>query len=237
MIRVRNLGKRYEEEGGGLDALRGISLKIDRGEFAAIMGPSGSGKSTLMHILGFLDRPTAGSYAFLDKSINNLSNRELAGIRNREMGFVFQAFNLLGRSSVAQNVEIPLLYNDSIPAHQRRFLVEEAIRAVGLSEKIDAEAGKLSGGQKQRVAIARAIVGNPSVIFADEPTGNLDSASGSQIMGLLKRFHREGKTIILVTHETYTAAFAERLIRLKDGKVEFDGPMPRDNGVGEKFFK
>ena len=237
MIRVRNLGKRYEEEGGGLDALRGISLKIDRGEFAAIMGPSGSGKSTLMHILGFLDRPTAGSYAFLDKSINNLSNRELAGIRNREMGFVFQAFNLLGRSSVAQNVEIPLLYNDSIPAHQRRFLVEEAIRAVGLSEKIDAEAGKLSGGQKQRVAIARAIVGNPSVIFADEPTGNLDSASGSQIMGLLKRFHREGKTIILVTHETYTAAFAERLIRLKDGKVEFDGPMPRDNGVGENFFK
>ena len=222
MISASKICKNYEDDGSETQALIDTSFDIKPGEFVAIMGPSGSGKSTLLHILSFMDRPTSGSYSFSGKKIEELSDSELAHIRNKEMGFVFQAFNLLSRSSVYSNVEIPLIYSD-VPTSQRKELVEKAVSAVGLSEKLNVEAGKLSGGQKQRVAIARALVNNPNVIFADEPTGNLDSHSGQNVMEILKKLNENGKTIILVTHETYTAQFADRLIRLKDGEIETDG--------------
>jgi putative ABC transport system ATP-binding protein len=222
MISTREICKNYDDNGASTQALISASFDIKPGEFVAIMGPSGSGKSTLLHILSFMDRPTSGSYSFFGKKMEELSDSELAHIRNKEMGFVFQAFNLLSRSSVYSNVEMPLIYSD-VQASQRKELVEKAISSVGLSEKLNVEAGKLSGGQKQRVAIARALVNNPNVIFADEPTGNLDSHSGQNVMEILKKLNEEGKTIILVTHETYTAQFAERLIRLKDGEIEIDG--------------
>jgi putative ABC transport system ATP-binding protein len=224
MISATKICKNYEDDGSETQALINTSFDIKPGEFVAIMGPSGSGKSTLLHILSFMDRPTSGSYSFFGKKIEELSDSELAHIRNKEMGFVFQAFNLLSRSSVYSNVEIPLIYSD-VPASQRKELVEKAVSAVGLSEKLNIEAGKLSGGQKQRVAIARALVNNPNVIFADEPTGNLDSHSGQNVMEILKKLNESGKTVILVTHETYTAQFADRLIKLKDGEIETDGKI------------
>lgn len=221
MIEVHNLQKEYTEEETPTRALRDVTLSIEKGEFVSIMGPSGSGKSTLLQILSFLDRPTGGSYKFQGKSIDDMTDHELAQVRNKDMGFVFQSFNLLSRLSVYDNVEIPLLYSDVLPAKRRTF-VEEAVRAVGLEEKLHTEAGKLSGGQKQRVAIARALVTEPNVIFADEPTGNLDSKSGLQIMEILESLHDKGRTVILVTHETQTAEFANRIIRMKDGMVESD---------------
>ncbi len=221
MIEVRDVQKEYVEEETPTQALRGVTFTIDKGEFISIMGPSGSGKSTLLQILSFLDRPTGGSYTFQGRSIDDMTDQELAHVRNKDMGFVFQSFNLLSRLTVYDNVEIPLLYS-SVPPTNRRTLVEEAVRAVGLEEKLRTEAGKLSGGQKQRVAIARALVTDPNVIFADEPTGNLDSQSGLQIMEILKSLHDKGRTVILVTHETKTAEFANRVIRMKDGKIESD---------------
>ncbi len=221
MIEVHDLQKEYSEEGTSTRALRGVTFTIDRGEFISVMGPSGSGKSTLLQILSFLDRPTGGSYTFQGKSIDNMTDQELAHVRNSDMGFVFQSFNLLSRLTVYDNVEVPLLYSDTPPS-ERRTLVEEAVRAVGLEEKLHTEAGKLSGGQKQRVAIARALVTDPNVIFADEPTGNLDSESGLQIMEILESLHDKGRTVIVVTHETQTAEFANRIIRMKDGVVESD---------------
>lgn len=221
MIAAKDLTRHYDEENSSTRALQSATFSINEGEFVAIMGPSGSGKSTLLHILGFLDRPTGGSYSFFGKKIEDLNDKELARTRNKEMGFVFQSFNLLARSSVYENVALPLLYSD-VPVSDRAPLVEKAVASVGLTEKLHAEAGKLSGGQKQRVAIARALVLKPKVIFADEPTGNLDSGSGAQVMRILKDLHNQGHTIILVTHETYTAEFAERLIRLKDGRIESD---------------
>lgn len=225
IIDIQELVKNYE---GAVTthALRGIGFQIKKGEFVSIMGPSGSGKSTLLHLMSFLDRPTSGNYIFSNKNINDLSDQDLALVRNKEMGFVFQAFNLLSRLSVYENVELPLLYSDLNPA-KRKEQVNEAIASVGLSEKTNVEAGKLSGGQKQRVAIARALVNNPPIIFADEPTGNLDSKSGTQVMEILKDLHQKGRTVILVTHETYTAQYGERLIRLKDGEIEVDKPMPK----------
>jgi len=222
MIEVNDLKKEYtlEEETPTL-ALRGVSLSIKQGEFVSIMGPSGSGKSTLLHILSFLDRPTGGSYKFQGKSIDEMTDQELAHVRNSDMGFVFQSFNLLSRLTVYDNVEIPLLYSD-VPIKERKQLIEEAIKSVGLEEKTHIEAGKLSGGQKQRVAIARALVTNPNVIFADEPTGNLDSQSGLQVMEILEALNAKGRTVVLVTHETQTAEFANRIIRIKDGLVESD---------------
>lgn len=225
MMNIQNISKEYRDEGGSTVALKGVSFRIQKGEFIAIMGPSGSGKSTLLHMLSFMDRPTGGTYHFFGREIQELSDTELASIRNREMGFVFQAFNLLGRSSVYENVELPLLYNHALPASERKGKVLAAIASVGLEDKTYVEAAKLSGGQKQRVAIARALVGNPSVIFADEPTGNLDSKSGASIMGILQRLHQEGRTIVLVTHETITARFAERLLTMKDGLLESDVPI------------
>jgi len=221
MIEVHNLQKEYVEEETPTRALRGVTFTIDKGEFISVMGPSGSGKSTLLQILSFLDRPTGGSYQFQGKSIDDMTDPELAHVRNSDMGFVFQSFNLLSRLTVYDNVEIPLLYSDTPPA-KRRTLVEEAVRSVGLEEKLHTEAGKLSGGQKQRVAIARALVTNPNIIFADEPTGNLDSESGLQIMRILESLHEKGRTVILVTHETQTAEFANRIIRMKDGMIESD---------------
>ena len=221
MIIGKDLIKEYNDEAGQTQALAGVSFEIKQGEFVSIMGPSGSGKSTLLHILSFMDRPTGGIYNFNDHNINNLSDIELARIRNREMGFVFQAFNLLARYSVYENVELPLLYSN-LPVDEREARVTLAIRSVGLSEKIFVETATLSGGQKQRVAIARALVNNPNVIFADEPTGNLDSKSGAQVMSILKELNEKGRTIILVTHETSTASFASRLIRVRDGMIESD---------------
>ncbi|MHB8860671.1 MAG: ABC transporter ATP-binding protein [Minisyncoccota bacterium] len=221
MIDIRGLQKEYLDEETPTRALRGVTFSIEKGEFISIMGPSGSGKSTLLQILSFLDRPTGGSYTFQGKSIDEMTDQELAHVRNKDMGFVFQSFNLLSRLSVYDNVEVPLLYSDTLPA-KRRTLIEEAVRSVGLAEKLHTEAGKLSGGQKQRVAIARALVTEPNVIFADEPTGNLDSQSGLQIMEILKSLHNKGRTVILVTHETQTAEFADRILRMKDGLVESD---------------
>ena len=224
MIEVVNLKKEYTEEETPTQALRGVSFSIEKGEFVSIMGPSGSGKSTLLHILSFLDRPTGGSYKFLGKSIEDMDDKELAHVRNKDMGFVFQSFNLLARLSVYDNVEIPLLYSDVLPS-QRPILIRNAVRSVGLEEKMYTEAGRLSGGQKQRVAIARALVTDPNVIFADEPTGNLDSQSGLQVMEILELLNKKGRTVILVTHETQTAEFADRIIRLRDGIVESDAAV------------
>lgn len=221
MIELCDLKKEYREEDNSTQALRGVTFSIKEGEFVSIMGPSGSGKSTLLHILSFLDRPTGGSYKFNNKSIDDMTDKELAHVRNKDMGFVFQSFNLLSKLTVFENVEIPLLYSD-IPSNKRKFLIEESIKSVGLEDKIYTEAGRLSGGQKQRVAIARALVTGPNVIFADEPTGNLDSKSGLQVMKILESLHKNGRTVILVTHETQTAEFANRIIKLKDGLVESD---------------
>jgi putative ABC transport system ATP-binding protein len=221
MIDVRDLKKEYTEEETPTQALRGVTFSIDDGEFVAIMGPSGSGKSTLLHLLSFLDRPSGGVYTFNGKSIDDMDDRELAHVRNKDMGFVFQSFNLLSRLSVYDNVEIPLLYSTIAPS-KRQKLVREAVVSVGLEDKLNVEAGRLSGGQKQRVAIARALVTDPNVIFADEPTGNLDSVNGLQVMEVLASLHKKGRTIVLVTHETQTAEFADRIIRVKDGMLESD---------------
>ena len=221
MINVHDLKKQYSD---GTRALRGVTFSIEKGEFVAIMGPSGSGKSTLLHILSFLDRPTGGSYTFLGKSMDDMDDRALARVRNKDMGFVFQAFNLLSRLSVYDNVQVPLLYS-GIPPRERRQKIERAVQSVGLEEKLRTETGKLSGGQKQRVAIARALVTDPNIIFADEPTGNLDSTSGLQIMEILEDLHKKGRTVVLVTHETQTAEFAHRVIHIKDGVVESDRPI------------
>ena len=237
MIHLHNLEKTYSEDGDVTQALRGISFDIKKGEFVAIMGPSGSGKSTLLHLLSFLDRPTGGTYVFNNKNVTTLTDFEMAHIRNAEMGFIFQSFNLLSRFSVFENVAMPLMYSPHISITQRKKLVERAVASVGLEEKLYSEAGKLSGGQKQRVAIARALVNDPDVIFADEPTGNLDSVSGAQVMDILHQLHESGRTVILVTHETYTAQFADRLIHIKDGLLESDEPIKKSRKTREEFFK
>jgi len=237
MIEVKDLKKDYDDDGTVTSALAGISFTINQGDFVSIIGPSGSGKSTLLQILSFLDRPTGGRYAFFGKSIDDMSDRELAHVRNKDMGFVFQAFNLLSRLPVYENVEIPLLYAENVPIASRKKLVEDAVRSVGLEEKLWSEAGRLSGGQKQRVAIARALVNNPNVIFADEPTGNLDSKSGAQVMEILDDLNQKGHTVILVTHETYTAEFADRIIKLKDGAIESDEPVKKPRRTKGEFFK
>ena len=236
MIEVHNLRKEYIEEETSTVALQDVSFSIKQGEFVSIMGPSGSGKSTLLHILSFLDRPTSGSYAFSGKKIDDMTDIELAHVRNAEMGFVFQAFNLLSRLTVYDNVEIPLLYSELPPA-ERKNRIENAVKAVGLEEKLYQEAGRLSGGQKQRVAIARALVTEPNVIFADEPTGNLDSKSGAQVMEILESLHEKGRTVILVTHETYTAEFADRIIYIKDGQVESDKKVASPHHSTKNFTK
>ena len=217
-LEVENVEKNYPD---GTQALRGVSFGIEKGEFVTVMGPSGCGKSTLLHILGFLDRQTKGRYLFDQKSIDEYTESELAHVRNKRMGFVFQAFNLLARATVLENVMLPLLYSD-VKKSEREDIAKKAIASVGLSARRDHVSSQLSGGERQRVAIARALVNDPDVIFADEPTGNLDSKSGQQIMEIVQRLNREGRTVILITHETYTAQHAQRIIRMLDGKIESD---------------
>lgn len=220
LIKVDNLKKEFITGEVITKVLHGLSLTIDKGEFVAIMGPSGSGKSTLMHILGFLDRATSGNYEFETKDTTKLSDNDLAIMRNERVGFVFQSFNLLPRTTVLDNVKLPLTYakNRSDTEGQARKVLD----SVGLTHRLDYYTNQISGGEKQRVAIARALVNNPSVIFADEPTGNLDSKSGVQIMEILQRLNDDGNTIILVTHEIATSEHAKRIIKIRDGLIVDD---------------
>jgi putative ABC transport system ATP-binding protein len=222
LIVTRKLCKSYFNEGLETPVLFDIDLTIESGEFVAIMGPSGSGKSTLMHILGFLDHFTGGSYLFHEEPTVRMNDDDLAKIRATRVSFVFQAFNLLPRTSVLENVLLPLLYHPTIAPSQRMELAKKAIDTVGLTERTNYLSNQLSGGQKQRVAIARALVTQPEMIFADEPTGNLDSVSGQQVMDALQKLHHEGHTIVLVTHERSTAEHAERIIHIRDGRIQED---------------
>jgi putative ABC transport system ATP-binding protein len=220
-LSLRDVTKTYVLGADTVHALRGITLDIAKNEYVAIMGPSGSGKSTLMHLIGCLDVPTSGSYWLEGHMVAEMSESQLAEIRNRRIGFVFQTFNLLPRANIFHNVELPLVYGGMRKA-KRRALAENAIDRVGLADRMRHKPNELSGGQRQRVAIARALVYNPSIILADEPTGNLDSKTGDEIMALFDELHRAGQTIILVTHEEYIAKHALREIRLRDGAIESD---------------
>ncbi len=236
LIEVKNLKKSYDSDGAGTPALRGVNFSVGTGEFVAVMGPSGSGKSTLLHILGFLDRQSTGEYFFEGRAIDEYSDDELALVRNKKMGFVFQTFNLLPRMTTLENVELPLVYA-GVPEKARRKIAEQAVEDVGLKHRLHHESAKLSGGEKQRVAIARALVNDPAVIFADEPTGNLDSESGRQIMEIIRNLNQtHGHTVILITHETYTANYAERVIKLLDGEIISDAKVT-ERTTGDSFKK
>ena len=224
IINIEHIAKIYQVGLEEVHALRDITMRIDKNEYVAIMGPSGSGKSTLMNMLGCLDTPTSGKYDFAGHNVSEMTDNELAKIRNKEIGFVFQTFNLLPRSDALHNVELPLIYA-GIPSSERKVKAEQTLIDVGLKERIHHKPNELSGGQRQRVAIARALVTNPSIILADEPTGNLDSKTGEEIMILFNEIYEKGNTIILVTHEEYIAEHAARIIRLKDGLIEKDEPV------------
>ncbi len=221
MIDVHGVKKIYEVGTQKIEALAGVDLQIAANEYIAIMGPSGSGKSTFMNILGCLDSPTEGTYILNSHEVSNLSDDELARIRNKEIGFVFQTFNLLPRATAFQNVELPLIYG-GISTVERRKRASDALEAVGLSDRAVHRPNELSGGQRQRVAIARALVNRPSIILADEPTGNLDSRTGEEIMAIMNEIHDAGNTIVIVTHEEYIAEHAKRIVRLRDGLIESD---------------
>jgi len=226
LIEVKNLSKIYDNEGVQTQAVCGVTFSVEKGEFIAIMGPSGSGKSTLMQMLGFLDRPTEGDYLFDGQDTFKFTDDQLAKIRNKKVGFVFQAFNLLPRTSVFENIELPLLYDErreEKEANEKKVM--KALRSVSMEHRADYLSNQLSGGEKQRVAIARALVNDPEIIFADEPTGNLDSKSGIQVMRILQKLNDEGRTIILVTHETFTAEHAKRVLQMKDGRLVSDEPV------------
>lgn len=216
---LTGVGKVYKAgQASPFRALKDINLKVKKGEFLAIVGPSGSGKTTLMNIIGFLDRPTTGTYKLDGKNVSKFSENKLARLRNRKLGFVFQNFNLLARTTTLQNVALPLFYA-GIPRNEREKMAKKALSEVGLEDKADSRPNELSGGEQQRVAIARALVANPDIILADEPTGNLDSRTGAQIISLLGKLNKKGKTIILITHSLEIAHNADRTIRLKDGKI------------------
>ena len=221
MIHTKNLTKVYQAGSQVVHALKGVNLNVDKGEFVSIMGPSGSGKSTLMNIIGCLDSPTDGDYYLNDKSVSQLSDDELAGIRNKEIGFIFQSFNLLPRNSALNNVLLPTKYA-GLDAKKSISVANEMLELVGLSDRTDHTPAELSGGQQQRVAIARALVNRPSIIFADEPTGNLDSKTGNDIMNLMRDLNKSGQTIIIITHEDNIASQSDRIIKIKDGLVEED---------------
>ena len=221
LIDIKNVKKIYDLGAEKIHALDGVSLKIERGEYIAIMGPSGSGKSTIMNILGCLDTPTSGSYHFEGEEVSRMDDNQLAGIRNEKIGFVFQTFNLLPRISSLQNVELPLIYG-GVSLESRRKRASLVLERVGLGDRVNHKPNELSGGQRQRVAVARALANEPSIILADEPTGNLDSKTGEEIMVLFNQIHEAGNTIILVTHEEYIAENAHRIIRLHDGLIASD---------------
>lgn len=236
LIEVKGLEKIYFNEEVETHALCGVSFDIGRGDFVAIIGPSGSGKSTLLHMLGFLESPTKGEYKFEGKAIEGYSKEEVAHVRNKKMGFVFQAFNLLPKTTVLDNVKLPLLYSD-IKESLWNGMALDAIKAVGLEKRVNHISSQLSGGEKQRVAIARALINKPEVIFADEPTGNLDSKSGGVVMEIIQKLNEEhGHTVVLITHETYTAEHAKRIIILKDGLIESDNIIKHRHNSKE-FFK
>jgi putative ABC transport system ATP-binding protein len=233
MIELKNITKMYDMGGAEeVHALQGVSLTLQKNEYVAIMGPSGSGKSTLMNIIGCLDTPTSGQYIFNGVNVSEMSDNELARVRNKEIGFVFQTFNLLPRSDALHNVELPLIYAGT-PSAERKRRAQETLQSVGLGDRAHHKPNELSGGQRQRVAVARALVTNPSIILADEPTGNLDTKTGEEIMTLCEELHRLGNTIILVTHEADIAEHAHRIIRIRDGKVESD----ENNGHRRTYSK
>jgi putative ABC transport system ATP-binding protein len=221
IIRIRDLTRHYEMGTETVQALRGVSLDIGRNEYVAIMGPSGSGKSTMMNMIGCLDTPTSGEYWLNGQEVSKLTDDQLARVRNKEIGFVFQTFNLLPRATSLHNVELPLVYA-GVSAKERRNRATAALRRVGLGDRMDHRPNELSGGQRQRVAIARALVNEPSILLADEPTGNLDSTTSEEIMQVFSELHRQGQTVIMVTHEADIAAHAERTVVLRDGRVETD---------------
>ncbi len=221
LIETRNLWKTYQMGSEEIHALQGVSMEIERGDYVAIMGPSGSGKSTLMNLIGCLDTPSKGSYFLNSKSVGLMNDDELARIRNEEIGFVFQTFNLLPRAMALHNVELPLIYA-GMPSDERQRQALQALMLVELTDRVSHRPNELSGGQRQRVAIARALVNNPSILLADEPTGNLDSKTGLEIMALFSRLHAAGNTVILITHEAAVAANAHRVIQLRDGRIETD---------------
>jgi putative ABC transport system ATP-binding protein len=231
VIELTNITKFYDMGGAEeVHALQGVSLSIQRNEYVAIMGPSGSGKSTLMNIIGCLDTPTSGQYLFNGVNVSEMNDNDLAKIRNKEIGFVFQTFNLLPRSDALHNVELPLIYA-GVSSGERKRRAKETLEHVQLGDRAHHKPNELSGGQRQRVAVARALVTRPSIILADEPTGNLDSKTGEEIMALFEELHRQGNTIILVTHEADIAEHAHREIRLRDGKIETDGPVKKRKSV------
>jgi len=238
IIEINNLAKEYIVDNNKIPVLRGISFGIPAGQFVAIMGPSGSGKSTLLYSIGLLDRPSGGEYFLEDKETSKLTDIELAKIRNQKIGFVFQSFNLLRRTSILDNVKVPLTYSH-VPESEQNKRAKKALASVGLEEKLfNKNSSQLSGGEQQRVAIARAIINNPSIILADEPTGNLDSKSGEMVMKVLQELNKKGHTIILVTHETSTSEYSERIIHLKDGMVESDEKVEGRRFIGaEKYVK
>jgi len=221
LIRLHNISRRYQMGAETIHALRDVSLEIQRGEHVAIMGPSGSGKSTLMNLIGCLDTPTAGEYELNGVQISQMDDNQLAEIRNREIGFIFQTFNLLPRSDALRNVELPLIYSGR-PADERRRVALEALSSVGLADRVHHKPNELSGGQRQRVAVARALVNRPSILLADEPTGNLDTKTGADILALFEQLSDKGNTIIVVTHEEEVAKHARRIIRIRDGAIASD---------------
>jgi len=231
LIDIRDVRKIYVMGTNEVRALDGVDLQVQKGEYLAIMGPSGSGKSTLMNMIGCLDTPTSGSYKLRGTEIREREDDELARIRNQEIGFIFQTFNLLPRADALHNVELPLIYAGK-PAKERRARAKELLDLVGLGDRMHHRPNELSGGQRQRVAIARALVNNPSIVLADEPTGNLDTKTGHEIMTLLEEIHRKGNTVILVTHEEEVAALAHRIVRLRDGLIESDQKRATSAGSG-----
>ena len=221
LIRLQKISRRYQMGSETIHALREVSLDINRGEYVAIMGPSGSGKSTMMNLIGCLDTPTSGQYELNGVQVSEMDDNQLAEIRNKEIGFIFQTFNLLPRSDALRNVELPLIYC-GVPTDERRQIALDALKSVGLADRIHHKPNELSGGQRQRVAVARALVNNPSILLADEPTGNLDSKTGAEILALFEELSRKGNTIIVVTHEEDVARHARRFLRFRDGLIASD---------------